>query len=77
MGLPAMEQIVRLVEAVGSVDDLTAAMIELTAMLGFQFFALSHHVDVRNAAPSALRLHNYPQAWADFYDECGFGVRAR
>jgi len=74
MGLPAMEQIVRLVEAVGSADDLTAAMIELTAMLGFQFFALSHHVDIRSAAPSALRLHNYPQGWADFYDARGFGV---
>ncbi|TPG21786.1 LuxR family transcriptional regulator [Sphingomonas koreensis] len=64
----------RIVEAVANADDLSSAMIAVTAELGFQYFALSHHVDVVAAAGRAIRLHNYPANWADYYDARALGV---
>jgi len=75
MGMLAMAtQFIRVVEAVGSADDLTEAMTAVTATLGFQYFALTHHVDIVAASGSAIRLHNYPDQWADYYDVNALGV---
>ncbi|MGC6400310.1 LuxR family transcriptional regulator [Sphingomonas sp. FW199] len=63
----------RLVE-VRTVDDLDLAMQAASAMLGFQYFALSHHVDLSEAQGSAIRLHNYPRQWADYYERNALGV---
>lgn len=65
---------IRIVEGAASADDLTAAMIAIAAELGFQFFALSHHVDLTQVSGPAIRLHNYPARWADYYDGNGLGV---
>lgn len=62
------------VEAAGNADDLAAAMAAIAAELGFQHFALTHHVDIVAASGSAIRLHNYPAQWADFYDGNALGV---
>jgi LuxR family quorum-sensing system transcriptional regulator CciR len=67
-------QLIRIVEAVTTVDDLTVAMVVVTAELGFQYFALTHHVDVIAAGGSAIRVHNYPSRWADYYDARSLGV---
>jgi DNA-binding CsgD family transcriptional regulator len=61
-----------LAEAVRSTDDLMVAMACITRALGFEHFALAHHVDVRTS--DAIRIHNYPDAWADYYDAHGLGV---
>jgi hypothetical protein len=61
-------------EAVRSADELAAAMASLTTELGFDYFALSHHVDVLAANDGPIRLHNYPAAWADYYDANALGV---
>lgn len=75
MRLDAMTvQFLRIVEAAGSADDLTAAMTGIAAELGFQYFALSHHVDILRVSGKAIRLHNYPPRWADYYDGNGLGV---
>jgi LuxR family quorum-sensing system transcriptional regulator CciR len=75
MGIHMMAmQLIRIVEAVKSIDDLTAVMTSVTAELGFQYFALTHHVDVIAARGSAIRLHNYPSRWADYYDGRALGV---
>lgn len=74
MGILALDQLMRIVEAVGSADDLTAAMIELCAILGVQYFALTHHVDILNAPPTTIRIHNYPDEWVDYYDRNALGV---
>ena len=42
--------------------------------LGFQFFALTHHVDVAHSSGGVIRLHNYPARWADYYDANALGV---
>lgn len=62
------------VEAVGSADDLALAMAAITAEIGFQYFALTHHVDIVAASGNAIRLHNYPAEWADYYDGNALGV---
>lgn len=67
-------QLIRIVEGVRSVDDMAAAMASVAARLGFQHFALIHHVDVIAAGDSAIRIHNYPARWADYYDEQALGV---
>lgn len=74
MGIEMIVRFMRLVEAVATADDLTAAMTTVTTELGFQYFALSHHVDVVAAAGRAIRLHNYPARWADYYDAKALGV---
>jgi LuxR family quorum-sensing system transcriptional regulator CciR len=74
MGMHAMGQILRLPETIGCADDLTGEMIEICKLLGFQYFAITHHVDIVRASSSAIRLHNYPARWADYYDANALGV---
>lgn len=75
MHLHAMAmRFMHIVEGVGSPDDLAAAMAAITSDLGFQYFALTHHVDIVASSGSAIRLHNYPAQWADYYDGNALGV---
>lgn len=75
MHLHAMAvRFMHVVEDVTNADDLAAAMAAITAELGFQYFALTHHVDIVAASSSAIRLHNYPAQWADYYDGNALGV---
>lgn len=67
-------QFAQLIEAAGNVDDMTAAMKAMTASLGFQYFALTHHVDVVAMGSAAIRIHDYPARWADYYDAQALGV---
>lgn len=67
-------QFIRIVEAARNADDLQSALGSVSAELGFQHFALTHHVDVRRAGAGAIRLHNYPAQWADYYDRHALGV---
>lgn len=75
MGMYALAmEFVRVVEEVHSVEDLQAAMDSVTVQLGFQYFALTHHVDIIAEAGSAIRIHSYPTHWADYYDGQRLGV---
>lgn len=75
MGMERMaEQFARLVDEVETSGDLSLAMLEISHSLGFQFFALTHHVQVVETGQTAIRLHNYPERWADYYDRHGLGV---
>lgn len=75
MGLDMIAAFIRLVGAATSADDLADAMCMIAAELGFQYFALAHHVDLAGAGATAIRLHNYPARWADYYEANGLGVR--
>lgn len=44
-------------------DSLEAIMIELTFELGFEQFALGHHVDLTRPPRDAVRLTNYAPDW--------------
>lgn len=60
------------VRHIGTEDQLIEALTDVTADLGFRYFALAHHVDVRTSA-RAIRLHNYPAGWAEWFDEHSLG----
>jgi len=64
----------RVVDAVANGDDFAAAMKGLTDQLGFQYFALTHHVDLARVSGGAIHLHNYPTQWADYYHRHALGV---
>jgi LuxR family quorum-sensing system transcriptional regulator CciR len=74
MGMHAMGPFVRAVEAATSADELATAMVEICAILGFEYFALTHHVDMPSPTGTDIRLHNYPAQWADYYDAQALGV---
>jgi DNA-binding CsgD family transcriptional regulator len=67
-------ELMELMREVRSTDDLADAMTCITRKLGFEYFALAHHVDVRVARSNTIRVHNYPQAWVDYYDANALGI---
>lgn len=69
-----IEAFIRQVEAATNADDLADAMRLIIADLGFQYFALAHHVDLALTGGTAIRLHNYPAHWAEYYEANGLGV---
>lgn len=66
-------QFARIVEASADADELGAALHAITRELGFEHFALMHHVDTA-AGGAAIRLHDYPAQWADYYEAQALGV---
>lgn len=63
-----------LVQQVASVVDLDTALTEIARLLGFPYFALTHHVDLARSSDSVIRLHNYPEHWALDYDNRALGL---
>lgn len=41
--------------------------------MGCSWFALSHHIDFLAAPEKGMRVHNYPEEWADWFDARGLG----
>jgi LuxR family quorum-sensing system transcriptional regulator CciR len=75
MPIPAVVmQLVSIAQQVETEQDLEMAMVAVTRELGFQYFALSHHVDFAAVPEKAARLHNYPERWRDYYDRHGLGI---
>lgn len=62
------------VTSVTNAEDLDDALRAITIDMGFQYFALSHHVDIVSADGRAIRIHNYPDRWADYYDANALGI---
>jgi LuxR family quorum-sensing system transcriptional regulator CciR len=69
-----VEAFVRDVGAVGSEAELGELMAEMCRELGFTYFALTHHVDIRTAPKPTIRLHNYPTDWEDYFNEHKLGT---
>ncbi|RZI61469.1 MAG: LuxR family transcriptional regulator [Zymomonas sp.] len=61
------------ISSVVSEPDLFDILAEASDWIGARYFALLHHVDFA-AAPSAPRLHNYPDGWESFYDQRRLGL---
>jgi LuxR family quorum-sensing system transcriptional regulator CciR len=60
--------------AVSSEDALTDILAEACAIMGCSWFALSQHVDFMARPHKAVRVHNYPEEWARWFDEHGLGL---
>ncbi len=73
MGATAEEFFER-VTAARSADELGEALAAISQLMGFQFFALTHHIDMVRAEGKAIRVHNYPDRWAEYYDANALGV---
>jgi LuxR family quorum-sensing system transcriptional regulator CciR len=73
MGSTTRELVAR-ITAGTTPDDLALVLAEISVEMGFQYYALSHHVDVALVQGRAIRVHNYPDRWADYYDANALGV---
>ena len=70
------ERICTFVDEVGRVETqagLQSALAQISVELGFAYFALAHHVDLRRTGDGAIRIHNYPEDWEQYHDEQGLG----
>jgi LuxR family quorum-sensing system transcriptional regulator CciR len=68
-----VDAFVRDVRQLESEEELAAALADVASDLGFRYFALTHHVDVRRSN-AAIRIHNYPDGWAEWFDEQALGA---
>ena len=68
-----VDAFVRDVRKVETEEALAGALAEVCRDLGFRYFALTHHVDVRQSR-AAIRIHNYPDGWAEWFDEQSLGA---
>lgn len=67
------EEFFRFARAARHVRDLEDALAASSTEMGFQYFALTHHVDFASFPASAVRMHNYPSSWVSYFDENGLG----
>ena len=74
MSLPILGELLEMIDGVASLDDLKWVMTRICAILGFDHFALSHHVDINKGTTRAISLNNYPPQWSDFYYNNACGV---
>lgn len=70
----SIAELIDLMNGAQSADELAELLRAICDLLGFQYFALAHHVDVSRAGAKAIRVHNYPSQWVDFYDARALGV---
>lgn len=61
------------VNAITSEAELAEALALICREMGFSYFALTHHVDIRHAPQPAIRLHNYPTGWEEYFDAQNLG----
>ena len=68
-----VDAFVRDVRGLTTEDELAQALAEIVSDLGFRYFALTNHVDVRRTS-TAIRIHNYPDGWAEWFDSQSLGA---
>jgi LuxR family quorum-sensing system transcriptional regulator CciR len=68
-----VDAFVRDVRELETEEALAGALGAISSDLGFRYFALTHHVDVRRSS-AAIRIHNYPDGWAEWFDEQSLGA---
>ena len=67
-----VDAFVRDVRGLETEEALAGALADVSRDLGFRYFALTHHVDVRRSS-AAIRIHNYPEGWAEWFDGQSLG----
>jgi DNA-binding CsgD family transcriptional regulator len=61
------------IRAVTSEEELFALLSGCCEAMGVRYFALVHHVDFGLDPSPAIRMHNYPQYWQNWFDENRLG----
>jgi LuxR family quorum-sensing system transcriptional regulator CciR len=68
-----VDAFVRAAGEVQSEEELAVLVEGASREIGFHYFALTHHLDIRAAPRPVIRLHNYPLGWVDYFDEQKLG----
>jgi LuxR family quorum-sensing system transcriptional regulator CciR len=61
-GISLADAFIRAARSLGSRDELPRLMEEVTAELGFRYYALIHHADLRGSPPGLIDIRDYPKA---------------
>lgn len=69
-----VEELLTPMRSAGTDEELADILARATVQLGFEYFALTHHVDIMRAPTATVRLHNYPARWVEYYDAAALGV---
>lgn len=64
-----------LVSAAENLDGLGTAISRITRAMGFDYYAIGHHLDWGDGVENAFRLQNYPTRWVSYYDGNHYGGR--
>jgi DNA-binding CsgD family transcriptional regulator len=70
----AAEQIVADFMQVETKSELDTVLSDICTYLGCSYFALTHHVDFMGSPGLGLRVHNYPDEWAHWFDTQRLGL---
>lgn len=64
-----LQEYLEVARQVRSSGDLRTATAAFVREIGFDYFALLHHVDFTAPPPTAIRLGNYPSVWREIMQE--------
>lgn len=56
------------IESASTPEELASILDGFCREMGYRYYALTHHVDIPSAPRSAIRLHNYPIGWEEWFD---------
>jgi DNA-binding CsgD family transcriptional regulator len=65
--LRLVDQFAAGLSSVDNQPEFQAELANVVAEMGFDYYALANHVDLRALGSTPFLLHNYPDSWADFY----------
>ncbi|HEV2593690.1 MAG TPA: LuxR family transcriptional regulator [Sphingomicrobium sp.] len=68
-----VDRFIKDVRELGSEEHLGEALNAVTFDLGCRYYALTHHVDALQSS-GAVRIHNYPDRWAEWFDAQSLGT---
>lgn len=71
--LAAVQDFAEAAYAAATVDELEGSIASACSKLGFDYFAIVHHVDFGRVTPNAIRLTNYPETFIAKVREGRFG----
>lgn len=68
-----VDRFIKEVRELETEEQLGDALHAVTCDLGCCYYALTHHVDVRQSR-AAIRIHNYPRNWVEWFDSQSLGT---
>jgi LuxR family quorum-sensing system transcriptional regulator CciR len=68
-----VDRFIKEVRELGSEEQLGEALNAVTQDLGCRYYALTHHVEASQNG-GAVRIHNYPDQWAEWFDAQSLGT---
>jgi LuxR family quorum-sensing system transcriptional regulator CciR len=73
--MEVVQHFIERAQSVKSSDELFVLMQDITVEIGFQYFALINHVDLRRNLDGAIHVENYPVPWSKQFIERGLYMK--